>query len=183
MSSTKRNIHTSPISSSSSSSDVTSSDGPCCRVVKHRVKKKQKNNKKPPHFLVLSCLPFALGWWGQQVAAGRAFPHLDVEAGCKADRGHKWAVSAAEEAVGDNDGIKTVKKKGEKNRTNLFKILLSFLRYSAEPAWHQAYLPMCCLFSHPLNAPTLPPDWDHQSQQTISGALRDRIPATETTEI
>lgn len=39
--------------------------------------------------------------------------------------------------------------------------------------------PACCLFSHLLSAPTPLPDWGHQSQQTISGALTDTIPATQ----
>lgn len=41
---------------------------------------------------------------------------------------------------------------------------------------------MCCLFSHPPSAPTLQPDWDRQSQQTILGVLKDTIPTTEATE-
>ena len=41
---------------------------------------------------------------------------------------------------------------------------------------------MCCLFSHPPSAPTLPPDWDRQSQQTILGVLKDTIPTAEATE-
>lgn len=39
--------------------------------------------------------------------------------------------------------------------------------------------PACCLFSHLLSALTPLPDWGHQSQQTISGALTDTIPATQ----
>lgn len=39
--------------------------------------------------------------------------------------------------------------------------------------------PACCLFSHLPSAPAPLPDWGRRSQQTISGALTDTIPATQ----
>lgn len=71
------------------------------------------------------------------------------------------------------DKRKHEKKKKSCGYTNqpTHKIIGDRTRGVDSPAW--------CLFSHLLSAPTPLPDWGHQSQQTISGALTDTIPATQ----
>lgn len=113
--------------------------------------------------------PFCLGWWDQSAEADQAFPHLDAEAGCKGDTSHKWDASTAG---------------GAKRQEETWK--KTSCCYTNQPT-HQIIgdrtrgvdSPACCLFSHLLSAPTPLPDWGHQSQQTISGALTDTIPATQ----